>query len=260
MTTCIISGRYPTTEFESYINHKLYADKYGYSYIHCNWPTKCENNYLNKIVYILNYIDNYDYIIWIDDDAFFLDFDRDIMDYAPKHDNFISLCKSPSHKELKTFFSSGQFIVKSNDLSRLFFETVLTIDLDAVKKWWPDNLGYYTNGDQDIMIYLLLEDENFKNKMDFYDYKDFNSRWENLYEIDIHKPLVLHFTGRGEIKRENYLKTRQRLNLHASLVANTILEEYGIRTKERYDFVDEKVKNKTIIERVINKIKRWLQG
>src|SRR5690606_883831 len=107
-----------------------------YSFIHCNWPTTLKNGYLNKIVYIISYLNVYDTIIWIDDDAFFFDFEKDIMDYAPIGDSFISLCKSPSHKELKTFFSSGQFIVKSNKLSKQFFKDALEIELDLVEKWW----------------------------------------------------------------------------------------------------------------------------
>jgi hypothetical protein len=152
MSTCIISGRFPVTEFEAQINHKIYADIHGYSYIHCNWPTTLENVYLNKIAYILHYIDRYDYIVWIDDDAFFFDFEKDIMDYAPKNDNFISFCKSPSFKDLKTYFSSGQFVVKSNELSKRFFQDVLKTELSVVKSWWTDQLGYFTNGDQDIMV------------------------------------------------------------------------------------------------------------
>ena len=72
----IISGRFPQTTFNSSVNHKLYADTFGYDYIHCNWPTKAKNVYLNKIYYILQYIKKYDYIVWIDDDAFFFDFKK----------------------------------------------------------------------------------------------------------------------------------------------------------------------------------------
>ena len=258
MSVCVISGRFPITEFKSYINHKVYADAFGYSYIHCNWPTTSKNNYLNKIVYVLSYLEVYDTIIWIDDDAFFFDFEKDIMDYAPKNGSFISLCKSPNHKELKTFFSSGQFIVKSNSISKQFFNDVLKTDLSLVKKWWPKDLGFFTNGDQDAMIYLLLEQDAYKNKMDLYDYKCFNSRYENLFDIDVHKPLILHFTGRGKTKQENFRKAQQKLNLHPSLVSNGLLSPYNIKTFIQYDTDSDKVKNKTLVFRFINKIKRWL--
>jgi len=257
MSTCIISGRFPITEFEANVNHKIYADTYDYSYIHCNWPTTLKNVYLNKIAYILHYIDRYDYIVWIDDDAFFFDFEKDIMDYAPKNDSFISLCESPSFKDLKTYFSSGQFIVKSSDLSKRFFKDVLSTELSVVKKWWTDELGYFTNGDQDIMIYLLLENEQYKGKLDLFDYKCFNSRRENLFQIDVHKPLVLHFTGRGPEKRKNYIETQIKCNLHRSLVSNSILEKYGIKTLTHYNTVEHQVKNKPFVFRIKRFFKRW---
>src|SRR5690606_3658672 len=217
-----------------------------------------KNNYLNKIVYVSSYLDVYDTIIWIDDDAFFFDFEKDIMDYAPKNDSFISLCKSPNHKELKTFFSSGQFIVKSNELSKQFFKDVLETELSFVKDWWTDNLGYFTNGDQDIMIYLLLEHEAYKNKMDLYDYKCFNSRCENLFDVEVHKPLILHFTGRGKTKHENILKVQNKLNIHLSMVANSLLSAYNIEISDTYSNSKLPAPQKSLISRLLSKLKKWL--
>ncbi|RDK84806.1 putative nucleotide-diphospho-sugar transferase [Marinirhabdus gelatinilytica] len=258
MNVCILSGRYPVTEFQSYINHKIYADHFGYSYVHCNWPTTTKNNYLNKIVYILSIIDHYDYLVWIDDDAFFIDFKKDIMEYRPEGDSFISFCKSPNFKELKTVLSSGQFIVRVNDLSKLFFETVLKTEMDSVKNWWDESLGYFTNGDQDIMIYLLLEDKRFKNKVDLYDYKKFNSRVENLIDVDVHKPLVLHFTGRGKTKQKNYIRIQRNLNIHPSLVPNTKLVEYNIVVKPSYNKDDVQKNPVSLLYKLNRKIKGWL--
>ncbi|WP_084205884.1 putative nucleotide-diphospho-sugar transferase [Psychroserpens mesophilus] len=249
MNICILSGRFPATVFKTPINHRIYADAHNYTYIHCNWPTTLSNNYLNKIAYVLQYIDNYDYIIWIDDDAFFMNMEKDIMDYAPKNDSFISICKSPEFKELKTYFSSGQFIVKCNSLSKQFFNEVLNTEFSVVKEWWKEDLGYYTNGDQDVMIYLLLEKEDYKGKVDLFDYKFFNSRYENLFEHDIHDPLILHFTGRGPVKKQLYLQVQDKLNLHASLVPNAYLEKYGIATEETCNAAS-KTQNKSFFNRL----------
>lgn len=89
------------------------------------------------------------------------------------------------------------FVVRSSELSKQFFKAVLATDLNKVKAWWKDELGFFSNGDQDAMVYLLLESEKYKSKMDLYDYQHFNSRYENLFIEDLHKPFVLHFTGRG---------------------------------------------------------------
>ncbi|MBO6881596.1 putative nucleotide-diphospho-sugar transferase [Winogradskyella sp.] len=256
MNTCIISGRFPITQFESPTNHKLYADIQGYSYIHCNWPTTSKNNYFNKIIYVLNYIEFYDYIVWIDDDAFYFNLDNDIMDYAPKGDSFISFCKSPSFKELKTLFNSGHFIVQCNSLSKQFFKDVLKTDLNRVKAWWKDELGFFSNGDQDAMVYLLLESEQYKNKMDLYDYQHFNSRYENLFTQDVHKPFVLHFTGRGPTKQANLKAVQSHFNLHPSLVENSVLKNYNIKIQDDYKVAKQKSSLKTKLLKVKDRLKK----
>ncbi|WP_336127220.1 hypothetical protein [Mesoflavibacter sp. CH_XMU1422-2] len=233
MKVVIISGRYPETTFDSSVNHKLYADKFGYTYIHCNWPTKAKNLYLNKIYYLLAYFDFFDYLIWIDDDAFFFDFDKDVMDYKPKNNAFISLCKSPTFKTLKTPFSSGQFILQCNSLSKDFLKCVINQNLQEVKSWWQSELGYFTNGDQDAMVYLLHTQQKFINGLDLHDYKTFNSRFENLEQTDVHQPLILHFTGKPEIKIKNYNLTQKKLNLTSSLVPVNYLKEYTLPKKSR---------------------------
>ncbi len=252
MKVCIISGRYPTTSFDSPTNHKLYADKYGYHYIHCNWPTKTTNLYLNKVHYILNYIDLFDYIIWIDDDAFFFDFNKDIMEFAPKDGKIFSACKSPNYKDISTYLSSGQFILKSGALAKRFLNDVLAQDLHKVKEWWSDELGYFTNGDQDSMIYLLKTDYELKDQYTLYDYKDFNSRADNLFGVDAHRPLVLHFTGKEEIKEADYLKVQKELNLPPSLVEKEFTANYKIPK-------NKKTKNQSK-PGFIKRVYRWFVG
>lgn len=228
VSVCIISGRFPATKFASSINHKAYADRFDYTYIHCNWPTHFKNPYLNKPAYILNYMDLFDYIVWIDDDAFFIDFQKDIMDYKPTGDKILSICKSPDYKQLKTYLSSGQFILKCNDLSRLLLNKLINLPQKTVKEWWSENLGFYTNGDQDLLIYLLLNDPLFKDCFDLHNYKKFNSRIDNLTGTDSHKPLIIHFTGIPEVKERDYKKVQQKLNLQPSLVPNDIIHRYRI--------------------------------
>lgn len=249
MKVCLISGRYPETVFNSAINHKVYADAFGYTYIHCNWPTKEKNRYLNKIQYILSYIEFFDYIVWLDDDAFFFDFTKDIMQFAPKKNAFISICKSPTFKELKTFLSSGQFILKGNMQSKRFLNKILNQEISEVKKWWQEDLGFFTNGDQDIIVYLLKTDEEFKGLYDLYDYRQFNSRYENLFGTDSHEPLILHFTGKPEIKIANYQSVQKKLNLGTSLVPEQLLKPYNLSTKKR--------KGYSIFKEAIKKVYRW---
>ena len=249
MKVCIVSGRYPATGFDSAINHKMYAEQYGYTYAHCNWPTKADSPYLNKIHYIQEYFDLFDYIIWIDDDAFFYDFGKDIMQYAPTEDNFISFCKSPSYKELKTYLSSGQFIIKCDSVGKKFLNLVLNQSLKEVKKWWKEELGYFSNGDQDIIIYLLLIDNSFKGKFKLYDYKCFNSRAENVFDIEVHKPLILHFTGKPKVKIASYLKIQKKCTLSPALVPKELQKHYMIINS---------IKNHSNFKKLLLRLKRGI--
>lgn len=247
MKVCILSGRYPATSFNSAINHRIYADRHNYVYIHCNWPNKIKNPYLNKVYYILEYIDFFDYIFWIDDDAFFWDLEKDILDYANEGEICFSFCSSPTYKELKTYLSSGQFLIKSNDISKSFLNDVLKTNIEEVKNWWSSDLGFFSNGDQDIMIYLFHTSDKYKNTYKLYDYKFFNSRVENLYNIDKHHPFILHFTGKKDIKTQNYIKVAKDFDLHTSLVAKEILEQYPLVAEP-----NRRKKNK-----FIRRLKKW---
>lgn len=250
MNVAIISGRYPATSFDSVINHKIYADKYGYTYIHCNWPTAAKNFYHNKIYFLLQYIDHFDYLIWIDDDAFFFDLEKDIMTYAPVEDSILSFCKSPTFKQIHTYLSSGQFVIKSCDLSKYFLNKVLLANLNEIKLWWREELGYFSNGDQDAIVYILLTDPAFIGRYNLYDYKEFNSRPENIFSKDKHLPFVLHFTGMPHVKQSNYLKVQKYCNLHSSLLHASHLKGYNIIYKK-------KKQNKTV-RKVLTKLRSWL--
>mgnify|MGYP006272800899 CR=1 FL=1 len=72
----VVSGRYPITRFRSPENHIAYCKQNGYTYIHCNWPTGEAIPYTNKIEYISYYLGMFEYVFWLDDDAFFVDFKK----------------------------------------------------------------------------------------------------------------------------------------------------------------------------------------
>lgn len=197
----VVSGRYPASCFESSCNHRAYCARHGYTYIYANWPTGERNRYLNKVRYIQAYYHLFDYIFWIDDDAFFLDLDRKLEAILPSAENFLSICASPDYKKIFTFVSAGQFAIKCDETGRSFLDAVPNVDLEFVRSWWADDLGYFSNGDQDAMVYLMKTDPRFAG-FERHPHSAFNSRIEDLMAG---RPVfVLHFTGKAEIKRRNY--------------------------------------------------------
>jgi hypothetical protein len=229
MKIAIISGRFPQSQFSSNLNHKIYCSKNGYTYINCCWPTGAKNRYMNKMMFIKEYYNLFDYIFWIDDDAFFLDHSIKLEKFLPKEGSFLSICKSPKFKEVFTVFSSGQFFLKCDEIGCEFIDKVMKQDLNEVKKWWKESYGFFTNGDQDSMLYLCETDERFVGKYDLWEYQSFNSRTENLFDIEKHKIFLIHFTGRPEIKMKNYLKVEKHLDLLPGLLSNDDYQNYSIR-------------------------------
>lgn len=238
---CIVSGRYPESSFHSFVNHKIYAAIHGYSFIYCNWPTKSINPYLNKIHYINEYIDHFEYIFWIDDDAFFIDMSISLREFIPQNEAFLSICESPKYKKNFTSISSGQFFIKSTPLAKKFINDILSLDMKIVETWWKQEYGMFTNGDQDKIFYLMNQKNGYRDNYQLYDYKRFNSRIENIKNIEEHNIFILHLTGDKKTKKKSLKEAQKILNMNKYLVKQDIISEYCIE--------------KSILHRVLRKLK-----
>ncbi len=215
---CVLSGRYPGSRFASIYNHRAYCNRHGYTYIHCTWPTGQSNPYLNKLGYIREYFKFFDFVFWIDDDAFFLDIEKPLTEFIPAEDQYLSICASPGFKALKTFFSSGQFVLRCDALGKDFIQSAMDLSEEAVKKWWSDEYGFFTGGDQDRMVFLCNADERFKDGFKLWDYKHFNSRAANIFGEDPHEVFILHFTGRKRKKASDYARIQKKLQRGPTLL------------------------------------------
>ncbi len=215
---CVLSGRYPASRFASIQNHRAYCNQHGYAYIHCDWPTGQANPYLNKLAYIQEYIDAFDMLFWIDDDAFFLNIDKPLNEFIPPEDHYLSICASPGFKSLKTFFSSGQFVLRCNAVGKDFIRSAMELSEQTVKDWWSEEYGFFTGGDQDRMVYLCNTDDRFKDGFRLWDYKHFNSRAANVFGEDPHDIFILHFTGRKRKKAGDYARVQKQLQRGPSLL------------------------------------------
>jgi galactosyl transferase GMA12/MNN10 family len=231
---CVLSGSYPETEFKAYVNHYIYCDIHNYTYIYCNWPTKAYNRYMNKIEYIRHYYDLFDYIFWIDDDAFFIDMDKGLEEFLPRDENFLSICSSPDYKTIHTFISSGQFMLRCCNIGKKFIDEISKVDLAEVKKWWDDSLGYFTNGDQDAMVFLLKTHPEFKDRYNRYHYSKFNNRVEEIFDKGgVENLFIVHITGTPKKKLKDYIKMQKYLNRSPSLVDRSIEGRYNPQKKRK---------------------------
>jgi hypothetical protein len=215
---CVLSGRYPGSRFASIYNHRAYCNRHKYTYIHCTWPTGQGNPYLNKLAYIREYFDFFDFLFWIDDDAFFLDLEKPLSGILPSEGKCLSICSSPGFKTLKTFFSSGQFVLRCDALGKDLILSALELSDDTVKKWWSEEYGFFTGGDQDRMVFLCNTEKKFSEAYQLWDYKHFNSRASNIFGEDPHEVFILHFTGTRRRKSADYARIQKKLRRGPSLL------------------------------------------
>ncbi len=223
----ILSGYYPGLRFESPINHKLYADYHGYSYIYNFTPECDQRKYFFKIETIRRYIDLFDWIFWIDDDAYFTDFSIPLTRFLEGvTDEQMVICASPSTKKLFTKFSAGQFLLKSTDMSRQFIQAIFDVDMEVVRNFWRDDLGYYSHGDQEAMVYLTETDPRFSSSfIKIVDHNQFNNR-DFEYQSRLDEHFLVHFTGRQ--KQQSHQEFYERLAVNRWLVPDELVRRYTL--------------------------------
>ncbi|EEE37837.1 hypothetical protein RKLH11_1675 [Rhodobacteraceae bacterium KLH11] len=221
---CILSGRFPRSEFLHPWNHYAYARRHGYTYISCDWPTAATNRYMTKFMYLKHYINHFDYVFWIDDDAFFIDHSKSLDAFIPKGDRLASFCKSPANKKIFTYLSSGQFLIRGGKRSEDFIDAILETSLDQVKTWWSEDLGMFTGGDQDAIVYLVHENDKYYDCIELFNYMQFNSRLADLNETP-NDVFLLHFTGPRETKIAHAKTAAKILKSGPSLVPEHLEKE-----------------------------------
>ena len=96
-----------------------FCKKFNYDYIF-RTDLYYDNTLLpgwNKIKFISDTLKDYDYVVWMDDDASFIKFDEDIISKAiiELNNKSILMCKDLNG------FNSGVIIIKSNEFSRFMF-------------------------------------------------------------------------------------------------------------------------------------------
>ena len=135
------------------INYKInerYCSKYGYDIIKSDVRIyKDRTPHWERLPLILKIISKYDYVIWIDSDAFFSNEAGPVINLIEKYKKYDLIFSSD--KNYYSHINSGVFIVKNSDYSKQF-----------LKKWAYDpNLYEYATSiknnwhDQNALLYML---------------------------------------------------------------------------------------------------------
>ncbi len=177
----------------NYKINKMYCDKYNIDLI-----LSCEKKYSNRhsawerLPLLLDNIDKYDYLMWIDADAFFFNHSPDIFDIIDKHKdkNFI-FSKDTGNININT----GFFIVKNCDYCRQFLR-IWAYDETIYKNntfpyWW----------DQGVLINIydqnLLNIKNHSVRLDYGFIQCFERKEDAL---------IYHLAGKSSDVRYNTSK------------------------------------------------------
>lgn len=189
-------------------NHKKYAQKYNIPY-EFYIRTDLENPYMNKCYSILDcFSKGYERVIWIDDDAFFINLDWDYNDIFEKYKEDVIVVRGRNKKSGTTLFNNGiMFIRNTKNMINLFDEIPKTT-WKEVSSNWKAEWGPCTGNDQPRMIYLTQT--KYSESVRILDYPGFNA-----HEIEFHKnknfiknnPPIVHITGQNkESKIERFIR------------------------------------------------------
>jgi asparagine synthase (glutamine-hydrolysing) len=187
------------------INYKLnkkYCDKYSLDLI-LSHEKKYDNRHpaWERLPMILKYISEYEYLIWIDADAFFYSDAENIMDIIEKNKEASFIFSKDfeiAQDRLEENINTGIFIIKNTKYSYSFIEK-WAYDEDLYIKnsyphWWDQGvlMDMYDNNVMDI--------QNNSICLDFGILQHFNK------EEIISKQLVLHLAGTDKETRINISK------------------------------------------------------
>lgn len=186
--------------FRSYVNHSIYARHHGLDYrLECGVDPEIHNKYHYKISIIRRLLPKYDWLMWIDDDAFFTDFERDgvveLIEEAGSAEAFLVIAEGAV--EPNGFWSkinSGAFIMKNCERSFRVLDAIVSDSLGEVEAWWnSDKDGLYTHGDQD-QLWWYLNTSGLLDETLVVDHSRLNSRM-HYYANGPSDNFVMHFCG-----------------------------------------------------------------
>jgi hypothetical protein len=188
------------------INHALYCKKYGYDYLFDATPYSLKSPVDQKIHSALNALkrSTCDWIFWIDDDAYFVDFDIPLDRFLPADPavDFI-FCKSPVNPQgLWTMINAGIYFVRNSPSAIALLSDVLAVDRKAVQAAWnPEMYGHYVSpgSDQARFTHLFVTRDMIGKSVQILDFSAFNSR---VYHF--HKSYDEHFICHLAASQDKY--------------------------------------------------------
>ena len=184
-----------------------YAKRNGYEFVFEQSRFSINDPFFNKIPLIKKYINDYDYILWMDDDAFFNRFDVRIEDIINKYDPVgeYSLMVSRSGHEIATqlykeYVNAGIFLINCKN------ENIMSL----LDEWYKTN--YYSNmyfshvdcyGEQGMLCWKYLVNGFFRKNVRVLPYEsgmNVSCTWAKKRSMNFNDVFIAHFPGMSKDK------------------------------------------------------------
>lgn len=176
-------------------NHKKYADSKGVDY-HFYLKNDLQNPFFTKCFAICDCFDKgYDYILWVDDDVFFINPEWDFMKIFEDHIEDVIVTRGRPKKTGITLFNNGIMFIRNTSEMKELFRKIPKVSLQEMKTSWNTEWGPMVGNDQPRMIYLTQT--FYSDKVKIVDYPGFNAHevsFKNKKFMSTNPPLV-HVTG-----------------------------------------------------------------
>ena len=203
----ILSGS-SVVRYPSILNHTVYANRHGYRYRFDAVPAAgIDSLYKHKLAIILRNLTDCEWLFWIDDDAFFRQLSVPLQTVSRSnlaHHDLI-FCRSPINNGAWTHLSAGNFFIRNCPRSRELLAEAIRTPISSAKAWWDaQRYGMFTNGDQDILIYLIERDSDLKSRSVILPFACFNSRPFHFERDEDH--FLVHFTHRADMDKRQQMR------------------------------------------------------
>lgn len=164
------------------VNHQVYATRHGYDYLFDMTPIALATPYDQKLAVIARAMrrTKCDWIVWVDDDAYFMQTSKPITDLFPQTDevDFV-ICRSPVNLQgIWSYINSGVVLIRNNQRALSVVEKALHLPMATVEAWWDrEKHGHFVaGGDQERLTYLFLTEPDLANAVSIHEHTAFNSR------------------------------------------------------------------------------------
>ena len=197
--TIIISGA-DSHRYGAYINHQRYADIRGIDY-KFHLSSGLPNPYFTKCYAVLDSFEKgYENVLWIDDDAFFINPDWDCLSIFREYTEDVVVTQGRTNKKSgTTLFNNGIMFIKNTPIMKKLFADIPAVKWIETQRHWNNDWGPCEGNDQPRMIYLTQT--RYPEAVRILDYPGFNAheitfkQRKNFIETE---PPVVHITGKNK--------------------------------------------------------------